>query len=65
MAFYVAILEGFVRYYFPLYQAREQYMHGASVPRSDENLISVGLQEVDGDFFCRKALGCFNPRRNF
>ena len=65
MALDVDILEGFGRSDLPLDQARDQYMHGASVTRFDENLVSAGIQEVDGESFFIKALGCFNPKRNF
>ena len=32
-----------------LYQARDQDMHGSSVPGSDETLVSTGLKDIERD----------------
>ena len=65
MALYVDILEDFVISDLPLDHSWDQDIHGASFPRYDDNLVSTGLQEVDGEKYYSKALGCFNTRRNF
>ena len=65
MALYVARLEGFVISYLQLDQARYQDMHGASIPRSNKNLVSAGLQEVDGENILQQITWMFQPQQEF
>ena len=65
MALYVDILEDFVISDLPLDQSWDQDMHGASVPRYDDNLISTVLQEVDGEKILQQSTWMFQHQKEF
>ena len=65
VALYVDILEDFVISDLPLDQSWDQDMHGASFPRYYDNLVSTGLQEVDGEKILQQSTWMFQHQKEF